>query len=290
MSNKLIIDTDIGTDVDDAIALAQILGSWPEDKLSITTVYGDVRKRAQIASNYCRLMNKSIDVFPGETLTISGKDIWTSGLEGTLHENLEMQIFKKKSGVEHIADSVANSKHPVEVIAIAPLTNLAKAINQVSGNVNNLKHIYLMGGRFSPGKIEHNIICDIQAAQKVFNSNLKVDVVGIEITTQLQLSLPELNFLSKLGNAGELLHKEINQWAQFLKHDWIVPHDSIAFLMKSNPELFEFSQMGDIRVLEDGQTEFQENPFGTKRIVKKIDVEGARTSIISSLEGVKFGV
>lgn len=290
MSNQLIIDTDIGTDVDDAIALAQILGSWPEDKLSITTVYGDVRKRAQIASNYCRLMNKSIDVYPGETRTISEKDIWTSGLEGTLHKNLEMQIFRKKSGVEHIADSVAKGRHSIEVIAIAPLTNLAKAINKVSGNINNLKHIYLMGGRFSPGKIEHNIVCDIEAAQKVFNSNLKIDVVGIEITAQLKLSLPELNFLSQLGKAGELLHEEINQWAQFLKHDWIVPHDSIAFLMKSNPELFEFSKLGDIRVLEDGQTEFQENPFGTKRIVKKIDVEDARTSIISSLEGVKFGL
>ena len=97
MSNQLIIDTDIGTDVDDAIVLAQILGSWPEDKLSITTVYGDVRKRAQIASNDCRLMNKSVDIYPGETLTISGKNVWTSGLEGTLHDNLEMQIYKKKS-------------------------------------------------------------------------------------------------------------------------------------------------------------------------------------------------
>jgi hypothetical protein len=101
--------------------------------------------------------------------------------------------------------------------------------------------------------------------------------------------LPELEFLAKLGKVGALLHVEINQWAQFLKHNWIVPHDSIAFLMKIKPELFEFSNMGDIRVLEDGKTEFQENPFGTKRIVKKMDVEGARTSIISSLLGVKLG-
>ena len=288
MSSQLIIDTDIGTDVDDAIMLAQILASRPEYEISITTVYGDVRKRAQIASNYCRLMNKSVDIYPGETLTISGKSVWTSGSEGTLHENLEMQMYKRESGVEHIVDSVSKGMYEVEVIAIAPLTNLARAIDKVSGNLNNLKHMYLMGGRFSPGKIEHNIGCDIKAAERVFNSNVKIDVVGIEITTQLQLSLAELEFLSKWGKAGELLHEEINQWAQFSKHDWIVPHDSIAFLMKSNPELFEFSRLGDIRVLQDGQTEFHENQFGTKRIVKKIDVEGARTSIISSLEGVKF--
>jgi purine nucleosidase len=285
----LLIDTDIGTDVDDAIALVQMLGTRSEEKLSITTVYGDVRKRAQIASNYCRLMNKSIGIYPGETQTISVRDVWTSGLEGTLHENLEMQTHQTESGVEHIVDSISKGIYPVEVIAIAPLTNLAKAIDKLSGNLDNLKHIYLMGGGFSPGTVEHNIVCDIKAAQKVFNSNLRIDVVGIEITTQLKLSLPELEFLAKLGKVGALLHVEINQWAQFLKHDWIVPHDSIAFLMKIKPELFEFSNMGDIRVLKDGETEFQENPFGTKRIVKKMDVEGARTSIISSLLGVKLG-
>ena len=288
MSNQLIIDTDIGTDVDDAIALAQILGSRLEDRLSISTVYGDVRKRAQIASNYCHLMKKSIDIYPGETETISGKNVWTSGLEGTLHEDLEMHTYMKETGVEHIVDSVLKGMYPVKILAIAPLTNLAKAIDKSAGNLHNLEHVYFMGGRFAPGKIEHNITCDIKAAQKVFNSNLRIDVVGIEITTELQLSLPELECLSTFGKVGELLHKEIYQWAQFLKHDWIVPHDSIAYLMKSEPELFEFSRLGDIRVLEDGHTEFHENPFGTKRIVKKMDVEGARRSIFTSLEGVKF--
>jgi purine nucleosidase len=286
--NHLIIDTDIGTDVDDAIALLQILGSGPEDNLSITTVYGDVKRRAQIASNYCRLMDKSIDIYPGENHTISGRDIWTSGLEGSLHEELNMQIFNDESGVKHIARSVSEDAQTVEIIAIAPLTNLAKSMRLMSGKMINLKQIYMMGGRFSPGKMEHNVVCDIKAAQHVFDSKFRIDVVGIEITTQLRLSLLELNYLSGLSPAASLLHKEINQWAQFLNHDWIVPHDSIAFLMRSKPELFEFSGLGDIRVFEDGKTEFHENPFGTKRIVMKMDVEGARSSIISSLEGVKF--
>ena len=62
----------------------------------------------------------------------------------------------------------------------------------------------------------------------------------------------------------------------------------IAFLMKSKPELFEFSNLGEIEVFDDGKTEFHENSRGTKRIVKKIDIEGARLSIIDAIEGVKF--
>ena len=58
--------------------------------------------------------------------------------------------------------------------------------------------------------------------------------------------------------------------------------------MKTNPELFQFSEWGDIQVMDNGQTSFKENPFGTKRIVKDMDVERARSLIISSIQGVKF--
>ena len=145
-----------------------------------------------------------------------------------------------------------------------------------------------MGGRFSPGKVEHNIFSDVDAAKEVLHSALRIDVVGIEITSELQINIKEFLSLQKMGAAGLLLYKEIEQWAKYWNRDWIVPHDSIAFLMKSKPELFEFSNLGEIEVFDDGKTEFHENSRGTKRIVKKIDIEGARLSIIDAIEGVKF--
>ena len=102
MRNHLIIDTDIGTDVDDALALTQIIGSRPFYGTSVTTVYGDVEMRAQIASNYCRLMDSKLEIYAGERKTISGKEVWTSGMEGNLHEALNVQEIQTASGVEHI--------------------------------------------------------------------------------------------------------------------------------------------------------------------------------------------
>ena len=288
MRNHLIIDTDIGTDVDDALALTQIIGSRPFYGTSVTTVYGDVEMRAQIASNYCRLMDSKLEIYAGESKIISGKEVWTSGMEGNLHEALNVQDIQTSSGVEHIISLLKDSDLSVELLAIAPLTNLATALRNSAESLNDLKKVYLMGGRFSPGKVEHNIFSDVDAAKEVLHSALRIDVVSIEITSELQINIKEFLSLQKMGAAGLLLYKEIEQWAKYWNRDWIVPHDSIAFLMKSKPELFEFSNLGEIEVFDDGKTEFHENSRGTKRIVKKIDIEGARLSIIDAIEGVKF--
>jgi len=290
LRNHLIIDTDIGTDVDDALALTQIIGSRPFYGTSVTTVYGDVEMRAQIASNYCRLMDSKLEIYAGESKTISGKEVWTSGMEGNLHEALNVQDIQTSSGVEHIISLLKDSDLSVELLAIAPLTNLATALRNSAESLNDVKKVYLMGGRFSPGKVEHNIFSDVDAAKEVLHSALRIDVVGIEITSELQINIKEFLSLQKMGAAGLLLYKEIEQWAKYWNRDWIVPHDSIAFLMKSKPELFEFSNLGEIEVFDDGKTEFHENSRGTKRIVKNIDIEGARLSIIDAIEGVKFGL
>ena len=77
--HKVILDTDIGTDVDDALALAVLLGSQEVDLVGITTVYGDVRLRSQIAMHLCSMVNREIPTYMGEGKTISGREVWMSG-------------------------------------------------------------------------------------------------------------------------------------------------------------------------------------------------------------------
>ena len=77
--NKLILDTDIGTDVDDALALAVLLGSKDIDLLGITTVYGDTKLRAQIAMHLSTLARRAVPTYAGLEKTISGKEVWVTG-------------------------------------------------------------------------------------------------------------------------------------------------------------------------------------------------------------------
>ena len=288
MPNKhLVIDTDIGTDVDDAVALLQILGSQQYKDISITTVYGNVRLRAQIAENYCHLQHVSVPIFPGASNTLSGREIWTSGLEGSLHENLANCKAFSGSAAGHLY-AISNSAYEVNILAIAPLTNIATAIDRDSNFARRINEVFLMGGRFSEGKAEHNILSDITAAQKVFESGLRISAVGIEITSRVKMELDSLDRVRDCGKMGLLLFSEIVQWADFRNQNWIEPHDSIAFLMHHKPEIFEFSPWGYISVSDDGKTSFEVDARGQHRYVTDIDVSATKEAIIEGIEGVKF--
>jgi len=65
MSVKIILDTDIGTDVDDALCLAYLLAHPKCELLGITTVGGEADKRATLASVLCKIAGKHIPIFPG---------------------------------------------------------------------------------------------------------------------------------------------------------------------------------------------------------------------------------
>ncbi len=286
--SELVIDTDIGTDVDDAIALVQIIGSRPDHEIALTTCYGDVEKRARIANNYLNLLGVPVSIYPGVEATISGKVIWESGLEGTLHHELPDDKIESVSAVDYMVNTAMNSETKTELLAISPCTNIAHVVDVSRDASRLISHVFMMAGRFAEGKPEHNIVSDILAAQKVFQSELRISLVGIEITSNLKMTISEFEMLNDLGPAARLLFTEISQWSGYWDRDWVVPHDSIAYLMKTNPELFQFSEWGDIQVMDNGQTSFKENPSGTKRIVKDMDVERARSLIISSIQGVKF--
>ena len=64
-AEKLILDTDIGSDIDDAVCLAYLLAQPRCDLLGITTVTGEADKRAMMASALCKAAGKSIPIYPG---------------------------------------------------------------------------------------------------------------------------------------------------------------------------------------------------------------------------------
>src|SRR5277367_5593246 len=65
MPTKVILDTDIGSDIDDAVCLAYLLANPACDLLGITTVTGDTVKRASMASVLCKIAKKKIPIYPG---------------------------------------------------------------------------------------------------------------------------------------------------------------------------------------------------------------------------------
>ena len=104
--HTIILDTDIGSDVDDALALATVLGSESVNLLGITTVYGDTKLRARIAHHLCHIANKSIPVFAGVETPLSGRKVWSTGSEGTSFSNLNQSVLVDKTAVEFLVEAV----------------------------------------------------------------------------------------------------------------------------------------------------------------------------------------
>lgn len=185
----VLLDTDIGSDVDDALALGVLLGS-PEARITgVTTVYGDTLLRARLTHRLGALAGRDLTVVPGAKDTLSGKDVWWAGHEGKAFTDLEREPVREDTAADRfLVDSVLARPGEIDVIGIAPLANIARAIRLDDRFAAGVRGLYLMGGSFGPdARPEHNIVSDITAARVVFGSGIRTVVTGLEITTRLRI-------------------------------------------------------------------------------------------------------
>jgi inosine-uridine nucleoside N-ribohydrolase len=186
----VLFDTDIGTDIDDAYALAQILGS-PELKLvGVTTVSGDAVARARLAAKLLAVAGQAdIPVYAGTSTSTQymAQADWAKGFTSpALHE---------AGGIEFLRAQI--NAHPGEltIIAVGELTNVAALLDAEPGLAAKIKAIALMGGAVrhgydpaKPAEPEWNIRSNIAAAQKVFASGVPLLVAPLDSTAALKLT------------------------------------------------------------------------------------------------------
>lgn len=271
---RLTLDTDLGTDVDDVLALATVLGS-PELSLgAITTVYGDVLLRARLTARFARIAGRDVGpIVPGRSEPRSGREIYWPGHEGSLYDDLEAEVVA--SGLD-AAEVLAASG---TVAAIGPLTNLADAVERPD---RSIEVVYVMGGEFTEGKPEHNIRSDVDAAAAVFGSGVPATVIGLDQTTRLRFGAAELSRIDAAGELGRMLAAEMRLYWQVRRQDFNTPHDPAAVLLITNPELFTL-ESGRITVAPDGVTSFRPDPAGPHRIVTDLDVPAVTEQLVRRL-------
>lgn len=261
MTTALTLDTDIGTDVDDVLALATILGSPELDLTAVTTVYGDTLLRARMVARVTGVAGLGAGlVVPGRGETRSGREVWWAGHEGALLPDLE------REKVDTEADPIDVLAASSTVVAVGPLTNVAEAVERPG---RALEQLYLMGGDFSLSKTEHNIKCDVDAASVVFASGVPATVIGLDQTVRIRLGGAVVAEIEAAGPLGRLLAAEMRQFWKFTAEDSNVPHDPSAVLMLTDPELFTFAT-GRIEVDPTGLTRFTPGD-GPHRIVTDLD-------------------
>ena len=217
---RILIDTDPG--VDDAFAIFLAMRSPELQIAAITTVCGNVPV-AQATQNLLTILGVlDLDKFPivaqGEAeplvkpLVTAAHVHGDDGLGNTsqlrsangdpLYRPANTEI-SSMSGVDLILDTAARYPDELTIVALGPLTNIAKAIRKDAAKMQRLQKIILMGGAFEEyGNVtttaEFNIFVDPHAAHEVFHFNVPVHIAPLDATHQVILT-------------GERLHAEVDR-------------------------------------------------------------------------------
>jgi purine nucleosidase len=216
-------------------------------------------------------------VVPGRGEPRSGRPVFWIGHEGRLLDGLETEP------VDDHLDAVDVLAYASTVAAIAPLSNVADAVERAD---RTIERIAMMGGEFAEGPPEHNIACDIEAAHAVFRSGIPVRVVGVDQTLRPLVGEDLVDALATGAPFSRLVESELRQFWQFLGESRNNPHDPVAILTLSRPELFTFRR-GTVEVVTDGprrgRTRFTPDPTGPHEVVTDFDVAAIVTEILVRL-------
>src|SRR5450631_2568636 len=259
---KVIFDTDIGDDVDDAFALALLVSRPEVTILGVTTAWGDTALRARLtarflASDYC-----NIPIYAGPK-TVS---------KATFSQARYAMAYPAKDwpdATAFVLEEIRKNPGQITLIAVAPFSNVGALIDRDPVTFRKLKRVVLMGGSIkrsygdlgysanpSPSA-EYNIYSDIPSSQKLFASGVPISVMPLD-STQLKLDEVKRDLLFSHGSAmTDQLTLLYYQWSASTGSPTPTLFDVMAVAAAVNPGLCPTTPMR-IRVDDKGFTRPEE--------------------------------
>lgn len=277
---KILLDTDIGSDIDDAVALAYLLRQPQCDLLGITTVTGDAEGRAQLAAALCNAAGKNIPIYPGRETPLFVESRQAEAPQTKRLKSRQAE-FPRDAAINFLRDSIRENPHEVTLLAVGPLTNIAKLFALDPELPGLLAELVIMGGKFSDyptpwGPTEWNIIVDPHAAKQVFAAPVPlITATGLDITWQVSMSPTQVAERFKEDPLLETVLDWSSVW--FDERELLHFHDPLTAATLFNPDLCQF-EAGDVHVdlgsePTPGVTSFVRNSISTTRVATSVDQE-----------------
>ena len=271
---QIILDTDIGTDVDDALALALAARSPEVELLAVTTACGDAALRARIARKVLSLAGRDdvpvaagcgpslLRTNPGFMLGNEGKGILESAVDGT--------PYSPRHAVDLLVDRIREAPGKPTLVVVGPVTNIALAIIKEPWIIERVKEIVIMGACLYPERVsvggdvipesiaprlEHNLGSDPEAAEVVLGAGIPTVLVPVEVTTKVWLTDEDRSILRGADTPlTDALSAAVDIWVDTIQDflpSWGLParfgraylHDPLALVTAFDRRFVEIEPM-----------------------------------------------
>jgi purine nucleosidase len=273
----IIIDTDIGDSIDDALALAFALHSPELDVRAVTTVIDDVESKTRLAWKMLSVYNRrDIALAMGASEPLLDPTIAVSSKEfEVLTRNDVIPDAARKRAAELIVDTLLQSRAKITIVAIGPMTNIALALKTDPRIKNNIERIVIMGGAYLSSESEYNVKRDRAAAEIIFQSGIPITAVGLDVASQCKLREKDLDMM-RLGTdpAGNFLIRLVDLAGEQSHESNPTLYDPLAIAAIFRPDLFEM-QTGTVEVplSGTGQTIFKPSPGSNAQVAVKVNAQ-----------------
>jgi purine nucleosidase len=261
-AEKVIIDTDIGDDVDDAFALALALSSDRLQILGVTTAWGNTDLRARLVERFLK------ETGHGEITVAAGTK--TGGAGAVFTQARWAEGFPEPAkgwpdAIDFILAAIRKNPGEITLISLAPLTNVGALIEKDPVTFRKLKRVVMMGGSIRRGygdlgylpdrgpSAEYNIKMDIPEAKELFASGVLIEMMPLD-STQLKLDevLRDTLFGQKTPTT-DALQALYQQWAGFSRNVTPTLFDAMPVAVILRPALCPTTAM-HVRVDDEGFT------------------------------------
>ena len=316
MKRRVLLDTDMGTDVDDALCLALALSSPEIDLVAVTTVSGDTALRSRIAKKILQLAGRDdIPVFTGESASFApGRSFAQTGHEGEgILAPGEVPTLESETATNAIARLIERHED-LEIVAVGPLTNLAQTLEAKPELASQIDLLTIMGGHvrdirygnfsFAPG-IDYNLCSDPEASLRVLQDEVPIRLVTGDVTLQTWMRERDLQSWRNRDTAfHRALVRAVEIWTPLQKEIFgglgaAMDGDNVAFLHDPltlacvfDPSLCTFEALTIEACLQEGTFRTLERPpttssARTMQVATGVDAQRFRDEFVGRI--ARFG-
>lgn len=278
-SHSILLDTDIGTDIDDALALVYLLCQAKCDMLGVTTVTGESMRRAMLVDAVLRAAGRAeVPVAAGKDQPLLVPLIQKRAEQAEVLSRYEHRdCFEANAAVDFLRSTIREHPGEITLVTVGPATNVGLLFALDPEIPRMLKGLWMMAGRYlDREEVEFNVRSDPHAAAMIWRrTECPTTVFGLNVTRQCQLPVAETRALFA-GGPFNIVADMIDSWLTYRPREHIYFHDVLAAACVFQPDLCGYASgriRAELRASEQqGVAYFDADEAGPQRVAATVDI------------------